>query len=340
MPNMNLLVPGTGGITLMNQLGEDLGYPVKMQIGVLSEGLLGLSADDLVALLSMDHRPGQLAPAKTSLKPGVSIRPGHALQVAYNQVPASFNHLLYDWRADIRYSAGQLLDFLRERGSPGARWNLVGHSQGGLLIIAASKLLADRAAFAELVASVVLVGAPLAGTINAAHALIEGDQFGSGAKPELQTIMRTWPSLYQMMPAWPAVMDQAGQPAARERQLVVPSAWDGYDGVSGDLLQRARELQLLLRDPLGWMEGDIDVRILMARNRDTDVDLQRSNDRLTSTPLTRQLGDTLVPHDQTLSWVGDVVRQFVLTLEASCNEHSMLLDDPGVIGRVAEVMRP
>jgi pimeloyl-ACP methyl ester carboxylesterase len=287
MANMNLLVPGTGGITLMNQRGEDLGYPVKMAIGVLSEGLLGLSADELVALLSMDHRPGQLAPAKTSLKPGISIRPGHALQVAYNQVPASFNHFLYDWRADCRYSAGQLLDFLRERGSPGARWNLVGHSQGGLLIIVASKLLADRAAFAELVASVVLVGAPLAGTINAAHALIEGDQFGSGAKPELQTIMRTWPSLYQMMPAWPAVMDQAGQPAPRERQLLAPSAWDGYDGVSGDLLQRARELQLLLRDPLGWMEGDIDVRILMARNRDTDADLQRSNDRLTSTPFTR-----------------------------------------------------
>jgi hypothetical protein len=41
-----------------------------------------------------------------------------------------------------------------------------------------------------------------------------------------------------------------------------------------------------------------------------------------------------------LSWVGDVVRQFVLTLEASCNEHSMLLDDPGVLGRVTEVIRP
>lgn len=340
MANMNLLVPGTGGITLMNNLGEDLGYPVKMQIGVLSEGLLGLSADELIDLLSMDHRPGQLAPAKTSLKPGTSIRPGHVLQVAYNQVPPSFNHFLYDWRADIRYSAGQLLDFLRERRAADGRWNLVGHSQGGLLIVAASKLLSDRAAFAELVASVVLVGTPLAGTINAAHALIEGDQMGSGATAALQTIVRTWPSLYQMMPAWSAVVDGSGQPAPRERQLLAPSAWDGYDGISDDLLQRCRELQLLLRDPFGWMEGDINVRILMARNRDTDVDLQRSNDRLTSTPSTRQLGDTLVPHDQTLSWVGDFVRQFVLTLEASCNEHSMLLDDPGVMGRVTEVVRP
>jgi pimeloyl-ACP methyl ester carboxylesterase len=158
MANMNLLVPGTGGITLMNNLGEDLGYPVKMQIGVLSAGLLGLRANELIDLLSMDHRPGQLAPAKTSLKPGTSIRPGHVLQVAYNQVPSSFSHFLYDWRADIRYSAGQLLDFLRERRPVAGRWNLVGHSQGGLLIVAASKLLSDRAAFAELVASVVLVG--------------------------------------------------------------------------------------------------------------------------------------------------------------------------------------
>lgn len=340
MPNMNLLVPGTGGITLMNQLGEDLGYPVKMQIGVLSTGLRGLSADELIDLLSMDHRPGQLAPAKTSLKSGTSIRPGHVLDLAYNQVPASFNHFLYDWRADIRYSAGQLLDFLRERRSGDGRWNLVGHSQGGLLIVAASKLLSDRAAFAELVASVVLVGTPLAGTINAAHALIEGDQMGSAATTALQTIVRTWPSLYQMMPAWPAIMDAAGQPAPRERQSLTLAAWDGFAGISGDLLQRARELQLLLRDPLGWMNGDIEVRILMARNRDTDVDLQRSNDRLTSTPFTQQLGDTLVPHDQTLSWVGDVVRQFVATLEGSCNEHSMLLDDPGVLGRVTEVIRP
>ncbi len=340
MANMNLLVPGTGGITLMNQLGEDLGYPVKMEIGVLSEGLLGLSADELVALLSMDHRPGQLAPAKTSLQPGTSIRPGHALQVAYNQVPASFNHFLYDWRADLRYSAGQLLDFLRERRSPGARWNLVGHSQGGLLIVAASKLLPDRAAFAELVASVVLVGAPLAGTINAAHALIEGDQFGSGAKPELQRILRTWPALYQMMPAWPAILDRVGQPAPRERQILTEAAWAGYDGISGDLLQRARDLQLQLRDPLGWMDGDIDVHILMARNRDTDIDLQCSDNHVTSTPFTRQPGDTLVPHDQTLSWLGDFVRQFALSFESPCNEHSMLLNDPAILGHVNAALRP
>jgi hypothetical protein len=104
MANMNLLVPGTGGITLMNNLGEDLGYPVKMQLGVLSDGLLGLSADELIGLLSMDHRPDQLAPAKTSLKPGISIRPGH-VQVAYNQVPSSFKRRSKDGcrRGDSRW---------------------------------------------------------------------------------------------------------------------------------------------------------------------------------------------------------------------------------------------
>jgi pimeloyl-ACP methyl ester carboxylesterase len=340
MANMNLLVPGTGGITLMNNLGEDLGYPVKMQLGVLSDGLLGLSAGELIDLLSMDHRPGQLAPAKTSLKPGISIRPGHVLQVAYNQVPSSFNHFLYDWRADIRYSAGQLLDFLRERRHIDGRWNLVGHSQGGLLIILASKLLAERAAFAELVASVVLVGTPLAGTINAAHALIEGDQMGAGATAALQTIMRTWPALYQMMPAWPAVVNGTGQAAPPDQQLLTPPAWEGFPGISEDLLLRARDGQRLLRDPLGWMEGDIDVRILMARNRPTDVTLQRLNDRLTSAAGIQQLGDTLVPHDQTLSWVGDFVRQFALTFESPCNEHSMLLNDPAILGHVTEALRP
>jgi len=340
MANMNMLVAGTGGITLMDSLGEDLGYPVKMQLGVLSKGLLGRSAEELIELLSMDHTPGRLAPTKTSLKPGLSIRPGHVLEVAYNQVPASFNRFLYDWRADMRHSAAQLVEFLQERRGSGSRWNLVGHSQGALLIVLASKLLPDRAAFAELVASVVLVGAPLAGTVNSVHALIEGDQMGEAASPAFREILRTWPSLYQMMPAWPAVVDSAGNQAPAERQLLAASAWNGHDGIREDLLLRAREAQALLRDPLGWMEGDVDVRILMARNRRTVVDVDGSQGRLTNASQTRELGDSLVPHDQTLAWTGDFVRQFTLTFKSPCREHAFLLCDPAILGEIRSFIRP
>ncbi|HEX7120635.1 MAG TPA: hypothetical protein VF212_17715 [Longimicrobiales bacterium] len=338
MPNRNLLVPGTGGITLMDSQGNDLGYPVKMRLGVATRGYIGgLSAPELVELLSMEHEPGQIAPVRTSLKPGISIRPGHVLRVAYNQVPSDFVDFLYDWRADLRYSAARLLDFLRERKPRDGRWNLVGHSQGGLLIILASKLLDRPDAFAELVASVTLVGAPIAGTLNAAKALIDGDNMGDEGSASFRKIMRTWPSLYQMLPAWPAVLDDEDRPAPADRQLTHPGGWGGAEDISDDLLARAREAQRLLRDPLGHMEGDIGVAVLFGRNRRTARAL-RAAAPLTSTPAETQLGDTLVPHDQTLAWIGGHFAQFVITFPSPCNAHAMLCNDPGIATRIRSLL--
>lgn len=339
MANMSALVAGTGGITLMDNFGKDLGYPIKMRLGVLSKQLQGKTPDELLELLSMEHRPGQIAPAKTSLKSGVSIRPGHVLKVAYNQVPSSFSHVLYDWRADLRYSAGQLLDFLHQRKPTNGRWNLVGHSQGALLIVVASKLMPTRGAFAELVASVALVGAPLAGTVNAAHALLDGDQLGESAVPILQQVVRTWPALYQMLPAWRVVNDGSDDDTKRGG-LVDTAIWNGIPDISADLLDRAREAQQLLRDPLGWMDGDIDVQIVLARNRPTEIGLAKPSGVLTSTADQSQLGDGLVPHDTTLGWTGDFVRQFTKTMLSPCREHAMLLNDPAVLGEVESGVIP
>src|SRR3954471_11193817 len=121
MANSSVLVPGTGGITLMDTNGNDLGYPAVMRIGVATGGLVGRTAAELVDLLSLAHVPGQIAPAKTSLVPGLGSRPGHTLEFSYNQFPATFNRFLYDWRTDLRHSAGQLLDYLRERKPTGGR---------------------------------------------------------------------------------------------------------------------------------------------------------------------------------------------------------------------------
>lgn len=63
MSNSQVLVAGTGGITLMDNSGSDLGYPVKMRLGVLSAKLAKLPPPELTELLSMEHRPGQIAPA-------------------------------------------------------------------------------------------------------------------------------------------------------------------------------------------------------------------------------------------------------------------------------------
>jgi len=334
------LVPGTGGITFVGTDGKDLGYPVKMQIGVRSGGLLGISADELTSLLSMEHSPGQIAPSKTSLTPGMSIRPGSTLRVAYNQVPGDWNQFHYDWRADIRYSSGQLIDFITQRKPTNGRWNLVGHSQGGLLIVVASKMMGSPDEFSKYVASVILVGTPLAGTVNSARALIIGDQFGKKSKPDFQKIVRTWPSIYQMLPDWPAVVDEDGRIVPDDQQMTEFSGWGAYQDISDDLIFRSKMVRQMLKDPIGSMKGDIEISVLMARNKHTSIRVLRDNNgKLNTDALPKQLGDTLVPHDVTQSWVGPHISDYVTTFTHQVNNHSRLFNDPAVVTEIKSRIR-
>jgi pimeloyl-ACP methyl ester carboxylesterase len=335
MPNSSLLVPGTGGTSLLDSNGNDLGYPLAMRIGVATGGLVGKSADELVALLSMAHVPGQIAPTKTSLIPGLSLRPGHVIEAAYNQIPAIVNRFLYDWRADLRYSAQQLLDFLRERKPVGGRWNVIGHSQGGLLILLASKLLPDPNAFSTFVRSVVLVASPVAGTLNAANALISGDEMGPAANADFRKILRTWPALYQMMPSWPAVLlpDESVAP----KQLFDLGAWSGLDGVTQDMLDRAIATRKLFDRPFVNLGGDVNLTIVMTRTRATGNALEQSDGVLTAQSLTFELGDTLVPYETTVRWLGSDA-QFVKKVTGPVREHSFLCDDPAIADIVSQAI--
>lgn len=323
----------------MDHTGADLGYPLKMRLGTASKGLLGMGEAAYRELLTMEHEAGQIAPAKTSARPGTSLRPGHVLRVAYNQIPGEFNHFLYDWRADLRYSARQLLEFLEERKPSTGRWNVVGHSQGALVIVVASHLLGDAEAFSSLVRSVVLVGAPIAGTVNAAEALLTGEVSGKPAAGTFREILRTWPALYQMLPQWPAVVDREGKPLPDELQLLSPAGWQGVEGIRADFLQRAREVADGLRDPLGHMRGDIRVAIVLTRNRNTGLTLQRLDGDLGEEPASRQKGDGLVPFERTLTWVGDHVRRFVVAYDGPANAHAFLLSDPAVSSDVLRLIR-
>ena len=179
MPNAGVLVPGTGGITFRTSDGVDTGYPIGMKLSI---ELLGKPPEYYQELLSMEHRPGQLAPVKTTLVPGSSLLPGMALDVAYNQVPASFDRFLYDWRADIRWNAANFLDYLVNRKPASGRWNIACHSQGGLIVALAAKLYVDSGrSFDDLAACVVFGDIPFAGTVNSSRAMINGDDMGEAA---------------------------------------------------------------------------------------------------------------------------------------------------------------
>ncbi len=328
--NAKLLVPGTGGVTLLDNDGNDVGWPVLMRLRGIIRGVRGKSDEELVELMGMEHRPGQLAPAKTSLRRGTSLQPGHVLRVAYNQIE-DFNRFRYDWRADIRYTAGLLLDFLRERKPTGGRWNLVGHSQGGLLIIAASKLLPSTGAFADFVASATIVGAPVAGTLNAAEAMVIGDNAGARLAPVMRRTIRMWPAIYQMLPAWDAVVEADGSPVPADRQLTSTGGWTGIPSVDADLLERARETHPLFRDPFSHMEG-VDVRFFFAANRKTASLIRPLSPDLDEwDPHATEKGDSLTPYATTMRHLGTAYGPRSVRFEAPCEPHAYMLNDPTIV---------
>lgn len=330
------LVPGTGGNKLLAN-GADFGYPVLLQGAALLLARATGGIAPLVDLLSMEHADGQTAPVRTSLRPGTSVGPGRLLELAYNQVPADYERFTYDWRADIRHSAGQLVEFL-VRGKPAdGRWRLVAHSQGGLVAVAASKVYAaavqpdgdNSRRFSELVRDLVLVGVPLHGTLNAAHALVHGEQLGASAAPDFVRVSRTWPALYQMLPAWTTSL--GGAPPGG---LLADSAWQHPDYASLDrsLLARARQARRQILDaPLDRM-GGVAVTIYMARNRPTWDGAALDGDGRIAFPPRAAEGDSLVPYEATRSWMTPV--EVGLTQASGPDEpiaeHSMLFTDPWV----------
>lgn len=331
MAGANLLIPGMGGITLEDADGNDVGWPVMMRLKGIIRGVQGKGNQELAELLGMEHRPGQLAPVKTSLSPNTSLHPGRILRVAYNQVQEGFDAFRYDWRSDLRHSAARLLDMVRERDPHDGRWNLVGHSQGGLLIVLASKLMDGEDDFSRHVRSVTLVGAPLAGTLNAAQAMIVGNDAGKRLAPVIRRTVRTWPAIYQMLPAWPAVVTRSGDPVPDREQLLRPGGWPGLGEIDEDLLLRARETRTLLEDPLSHLQG-VDSRLYWAENRKTIVQIRRpASGRLTWKPLRHEKGDSLVPFRTSLRTIGTRHGPHVTRFTAPVEPHAYLLNDPAVV---------
>ena len=123
---------------------------VQVGVPLFPKSLGGRPKSEWVRLMSMEHEPGKIAPVKTSLEPGTTLTAPRVVQTPYNQFPKFYEEWPYDWRADLRFNAGRLLEELRERARGGSpRASLIGHSQGALLVVLASKR-ADPGEFARL----------------------------------------------------------------------------------------------------------------------------------------------------------------------------------------------
>ena len=113
-----------------------------------------------------------------------------------------------------------------------------------------------------------------------------------------------------------------------------------YRFISDDLITRAKVVQQMLRNPTDWMMGDIKIRVIMAKNRHTRIKVKRRNNG-TFDPdiLPKQMGDTLVPHEVTIKWVGPHITPYVVTYQPPVKEHSRLFNDPGVMGVIKGFLR-
>jgi pimeloyl-ACP methyl ester carboxylesterase len=336
MADRTLLVPGTQATNLLDQDGDRVYNVVRVNLG-LSKRDLGKDPTAWVPILSMEHAPGQLAPVRTSLRPRTQVRTGSVLRTPYEAFARSYKPWPYDWRCDLRHNAASLLELLERDKPSDGRWNLVGHSQGGLIIVAASKLLDDPARFESLVARVALLGAPLAGTMRAADALCFGSEdLGKEEQAFARALARTWPALYQMLPSWDAILDPTERPLPATEQLLELGGWPEAEGVTLDLLQRAKELQAMLRDPFARF-GGTRARAIMTSNKPTKVTMVRlptaGGDVFEGESY--QGGDSLVPYEQTRSWGGTAFDQFVVHVPGNVRAHAFLGIDEEIAAFVA-----
>ena len=120
--------------------------------------------------------------------------------------------LAYDWRRDLVESARRLDDMLESlaeaEDNPDARFNVVGHSMGGL--IARYYLRFGRAepdenapvtwAGARRIRTLVLVATPNGGGIPALDAILHGNRVGLSSTTLAATVIATMPAIYQLLP--------------------------------------------------------------------------------------------------------------------------------------------
>jgi pimeloyl-ACP methyl ester carboxylesterase len=157
----------------------------------------------------------------------------------------------YDWRRDLVESArllGAALDGLAaKRGEPDARFNLVGHSMGGLV---ARYFLRYGGAEpggpvtwdgARRIANLVLVATPSGGSIPALDALLNGSRVGFSSTTLAPAVVCHMPALYQLLPPRETnpLLDDKGAPL--EADLLDAECWERFGW--GPWSRRARSVE-------------------------------------------------------------------------------------------------
>ena len=338
-----MLVPGTGGVRFTFSDGTPAPYVVEMfedhYLGndQVFYSALGCTHDPLPDSLPPDFEFG---PNATTLVPGKKLEPGPILEgTAYQTVVdfgvdlndvAKYYPFAYDWRLDVRYNARLLLEVLQNSNAD-TRWNILCHSQGGLVVIAAS-LMAGSEQWLTMVRNVAFVAIPFVGTARSMQAILEGANFGKMLSPVFRKTARTWPALYQMFPQYFCIKNE---PAAG---ILNYGFWTSLGTDGQQLLNRAANFwHWIDYHPFRAMDPNA-IGFFLARSDAPNTPVYATADRVSPPTITTDLdvGDTLVPWTPTtqfLKWSGLEPRILPIT-GALQKDHAYLLNDAAVF-RVA-----
>ena len=145
----------------------------------------------------------------------------------------------YDWRRDLVESArslGRRLEALAEAiGNPQARFHLLGHSMGGMVV---RYYLRHGGAEpgpggvswtgAERVASALLVATPSSGAIPALAAILDGERVGLSYTTLASSVVGRMPSIYQILPPAGTRPLANAEGDLLDQDLLDPSTWERY----------------------------------------------------------------------------------------------------------------
>jgi CHAT domain/Lecithin:cholesterol acyltransferase len=222
MADVVVLLPGITGSVLRDSRGRDVWAPTA---GTAARALvtLGRSITDL-ELRDGDADDGVTAPLMVPdlhLIPGLWKIDGYSklsgyLQRQFAVTPGrNFFTFPYDWRRDNRIAARRLKEqtdrWLWEwrQESPEAKLILVGHSMGGLVARYFLECLEGWRDTRRLVT----FSTPYRGSLNALNFLAHGMQKKLGPIPvlDLSRLLRSFPSIYQLLPIYPCLDQGDGQ---------------------------------------------------------------------------------------------------------------------------------
>jgi pimeloyl-ACP methyl ester carboxylesterase len=207
----------------------------------------------------------------------------------------------YDWRRDLVESARRLhetLESLAEaRGDPDARFNLIGHSMGGLVARYYLRYGAAEPeegapvtwAGAHRIQSLILVAVPNGGAVHALEALLYGNRVGLSYTTLAAEVIARMPSVYQLLPP-------AGAPALLDHKLD-PLAGDLHDAATWERLGWGPFAPAVVRR-LSGSDGDVEshqrfLQAALARARSFHAALGRAPETPCPVRVTLLGGDCL-----------------------------------------------